>query len=242
MLQHDLLKRGTYYKNKGEQIMRFDGPQNIMKAQPRLQIREGMSVEDVRKNGSEGQKLAASLFDTDGAHRDAQGNWVKDGIFNKSEAEYFNQFNFSVKNNIFTMYNRKSGHTTEIKYNNIEDLKKVLNSSLNEPTYINFFSENGKQKLYSGSVGLTDGKTTIDLTNRTVEVNGVTHGSIYTNGNKTIVKNSSLEVISSSSKELEIENTMNKGILWDSNTAVDIDKSTNLKVDNNSKVDIERKE
>ena len=77
--------------------MRLDGPQKIMKAQPRLQIREGMSVEDVRKHGSEGQKLAASLFDTDGAYMDSNNNWVKDGILNKKEAEYFNRFNFSSR-------------------------------------------------------------------------------------------------------------------------------------------------
>lgn len=47
-----------------------------------------MTVADVRKHGSEGQKLAASLFDTDGGHMDANNNWVKDGIFNKKEAEY----------------------------------------------------------------------------------------------------------------------------------------------------------
>ena len=66
--------------------MRLDGPQKItMKAQPRLQIREGMSIEDVKKHGSEGQKLAANLFDIDAeGKKDSNGNYLlKDGIFNK---------------------------------------------------------------------------------------------------------------------------------------------------------------
>ncbi len=223
--------------------MRLDGPQKVQ-PQQRLQIREGMTVEDVRKNGSDGQKLAASLFDTYAeGKKDANGNYIlKDGIFNKSEAEYFNRFNFTVKDGSFTMYDRESGHVTEIKYSNIDDLKEVLNASVNEPTCISKFSKNGEQKLYFGSVGLTDGKTTIDLTNRTVDVNGATHGSIYTNGDKTTVKNSNLELISSSAKELDIQNVKNEGLIWDSKTGVDISKNTKLNVDNNSKVDIERKD
>ena len=145
--------------------MALDGPQKITKVQPRLQIREGMTVEDVKKYGSAGQKLAASLFDTDGG-KASNGHWVKDGIFNQYEAEYFNRFNFSVKNGSFTMYDRESGHVTEIKYDNIDDLKKVLNSSVNEPNCISEFGKNGEQKLYFGSVGAKDGKTTIDLTKR----------------------------------------------------------------------------
>ena len=224
--------------------MRFDGPQKIMKAQPRLQIREGMTVEDVRKNGSEGQKLAASLFDTDAdGKKDANGNYLlKDGIFNKQEAEYFNRFNFSVKDGLFTMYDRESGHVTEIKYNNIDDLKEVLNTNLNEPTHLSFFSKNGEQKLYFGQVGLTNGKTTIDLANRTINVDGATDGSIFTNGYKTTVKNSNLELISSSSKEVDIQNVKYHQLLGDAETGVSVRKDTKLNVDNDSKVDIERKD
>lgn len=224
--------------------MRLDGPQKIMKAQPRLQIREGMSVEDVRKHGSEGQKLAASLFDTDAeGKKDANGNYLlKDGIFNKREAEYFNRFNFSVKDGTFTMYDRESGHVTEIKYDNIKDLKDVLNANVNEPTTMSLFSKNGEQKLYFGQIGLTNGKTTIDLTNRTVKVDGVTNGSIYTNGNKTTVKNSNLELISSSSKEVDIENVKYKGIFGDRETGLTVGTKTILNVDENSKVDIERED
>lgn len=203
-----------------------------------------MSVEDVRKHGSEGQKLAASLFDTDAeGKKDANGNYLlKDGIFNKREAEYFNRFNFSVKDGTFTMYDRESGHVTEIKYDNIKDLKDVLNANVNEPTTMSLFSKNGEQKLYFGQIGLTNGKTTIDLTNRTVKVDGVTNGSIYTNGNKTTVKNSNLELISSSSKEVDIENVKYKGIFGDRETGLTVGTKTILNVDENSKVDIERED
>lgn len=225
--------------------MRLDGPQKItMKAQPRLQIREGMSIEDVKKHGSEGQKLAANLFDIDAeGKKDANGNYLlKDGIFNKKEAEYFNRFNFSVKDGSFTMYDRESGHVTEIKYDNIDDLKKALNADVNEPTTMHFFGKNGEQKLYVGTVGATNGKTTIDLSKRTVEINGLTNGSIFTNGNKTTVKNSNLELISSSSKEVDIQNVKYNQWFGDTETGITVGTKTILNVDGNSKVDIERKD
>jgi len=223
--------------------MRLDGPQKITgKTQPRLQIREGMSVEDVRKYGSDGQKLAASLFDISaGGKKDANGKYLlKDGVFNKREAEYFNRFNFSVKDRSFTMYDKESKQVTEIKYDNIEDLKKFLNADVNKPETMILFGKDGKSKLYVGTIGATDGKTTIDLTKHTVEFNGLTKGNVYTHGEKTTIKNSNVELISSSSKEVDIQNVKYKGVFGDQKTYVKINKNTRLKIDNNSKVDIER--
>ena len=46
--------------------MSIDGPKKTgLEPQQRLEIRAGMTVDDVKKYGSDGQKLAASLFDSD---------------------------------------------------------------------------------------------------------------------------------------------------------------------------------
>ena len=58
----------------------------------RIQIYEGMEVATVKKKGSDGQKLMASLFDTNG-----------DGIYSKGEAAYFNKHDFKTENGKITV-------------------------------------------------------------------------------------------------------------------------------------------
>ena len=210
--------------------MRLDGPQKVQ-AQARLQIREGMTVAEVKKYGSEGQKLAASLFDSDRVEN-TNGDWGK--------AETFNNYNFSVRDGLFTMYDRKSGQTTEIKYDNIEDLKKLLNDKWNEPGCMTLF-KNGKQRIYLGDA-TEGGKITLDLTNNTVTADGVKGRFIYANGEKVIVKNSDVGEVCSHAKELEIKNTKDKGLIFDSSTKLDVGKDTMVKIDDASDCEISRDE
>ena len=219
--------------------MRFDGPQSIMKAQPRLQIREGMTLNEVRKYGSEGQKLAASLFDSEFV-KNSDGKWVRDGIFTKSEAEHFNNYNFSVKNNVFTMYNRKTGQTTEIKYNDINNLKKLLNDDTNATGCISYWDKN-KQKVFIGE-NTIGGKITIDLTNNSITADGVKGNYIYASGQKVVVKNSDVKTVGTHAKELELQNTKDYGLIYNSSTEVEAGKNTIVKIDDKSDVKIKREQ
>lgn len=217
--------------------MRFDGPQNV-KAQARVQIREGMTVAEVRKYGSEGQKLAASLFDND-LVKDAEGHYVKDGIFTEGEAQRFNNYNFAVRDGIFTMYDRKSGQTTEIKYDNVDDLKNLLNDNFNKPGSMFMPGKNGKTHMHLGE-STQGGKITLDLTNKTITADGVKGEYIYASGDKVTVKNSDVGTIGSHGKELEVKNTKDEGIIYDSATKLKVGKNTKVKIDDASKTEIVR--
>lgn len=221
---------------KGDISMKIQKTGNL-KAEQRLQIREGMSVEDVKKYGSKGQQIAASLFDSD-LVENAKGDYVKDGVFTKQEAEHFNNYNFSVKNNVFTMYDRKHNQTTEIKYDNIEDLYTLLNNKNNETGSL-WFSRNGKIQLFIGE-STEGGKITLDLSKGNITANGVNGEYIIASGNKVTVKNSDIERVSVNAKELEIQNTKDKGIMWDSPTEVEAGKNTTVKIDTTSDVTLKR--
>lgn len=208
-----------------------------MKPEQRLQIREGMTVADVKKYGSKGQQLAASLFDFDGPHNEDSYN--KDGVFTKQEAERFNNFNFSVKDNAFTMYDRKQDQAIEFKYNNPEDLYRVLNAKYNCPGSFWCFNEAG-ERIAHLKESTEGGKITIDLSKGTTTVDGVDGEYVVGKGNKMTVKNSDLENINTNSKELEIQNTKDKGVIWDSSTKVTIGNDTNINVDTESDITIER--
>ena len=209
-----------------------------MQPQQRLQIREGMTVEEVKKYGSEGQKLAASLFDENDTKDEKTGHYLKNGVYSEREAKYFNQYNFSVKNNVFTMYNRKSNQTTEIKYNNIDDLKKFLTDDYNEPGCWALY-QNKKQKVYIGD-STKNGKITLDLHEGTVTCDGVEGDFIYASGKKVTVSNSDVKTIGSHAKELEIQNTRDKGLIWDSATEVEAGKDTSVKIDDKSDIELKR--
>lgn len=201
-----------------------------MKAEQRLQIREGMSVADVKKYGSKGQQLAASLFDAAG----------KDGVYTKQEAERFNNYNFSVKDNAFTMYDKKQNQIKEIKYDNIEDLYALLN---NDESQINRLKFKKDGQIFASLYETTEGgKITWDLSKGTITADGVKGKKIMASSNKLTVKNSDVENITSYTNELEIKNTKDKGIILDSSTEVKAGKNTNVKVDTESDVTLVKRE
>lgn len=207
-----------------------------------MQVRAGMSVNDVKKYGSEGQKLAANLFDSDRVKND-KGEFVKNGVFNEDEAKRFNEFEFTLKDNIFTMRDKRNNQSVAIKYDNIEDLKEMLNENLSEVSSngatLNLF--NFKKGLSFGSSGTTHGYSAIDLTKKNISVDGVKGDIIAARGAKLTVKDSDLETISTSAKELEVKNTKDKGVIWDSATEIHAQKGTKIKADKKSDVNIKRK-
>lgn len=198
-----------------------------MKAEQRLQIREGMSIEDVKKYGSKGQQLAASLFAMRG----------HDEIYDEKEAKEFNNFNFSVKDNVFTMYDRERKQITEIKYDNIEDLHELLNNKKGSNWEMRRLELLKKGKTLKFTNRTDGGKITLDLSKDSITVDGVKGEKIITGGyEKITVKNSDLEKIDSSARKVIIQNTKDKGVIWDSPTRVNTDKKAAVDVDNKSYV------
>ena len=68
-------------------------------AQERVQAYAGMSVETVKAQGSEGQKLMVSLFDKN-----------QDGKLDKQEAEHFNNYRFKTEEGKIRMTNINNGN------------------------------------------------------------------------------------------------------------------------------------
>lgn len=204
-----------------------------VRAEKRFEIQEGTSVAEVKKYGSTGQKLAASLFDHLEPVDNGKGVYVGDGFYTKYEAERFNDFNFTVRDNSFTMYDKGCGKTTEMKYSNKKDLEKILNDNLSTPDSLN------SPEVWVDTPAAGSGKITIDLTNKTVTVDGAKGASIAANAQKVTVKNSDLEDIYVGAKELDIINTKKEGLLYDSAVELHVNKEA-LVNKQNSKVNIER--
>lgn len=81
-----------------------------LKVESKVQVTTGMKVNDVIKNGSKGQRIAANMFDVDG-----------NGVFDKKETELFNNCTFKTEKGKITIYDneqRKKGHggVIEIHY------------------------------------------------------------------------------------------------------------------------------
>lgn len=79
-------------------------------AQERVQAYAGMSVETVKAQGSEGQKLMVSLFDKN-----------QDGKLDKQEAEHFNNYRFKTEEGKIRMTNINNGTELELIYDNFEE-------------------------------------------------------------------------------------------------------------------------
>ena len=197
-----------------------------VKPQARVQIYEGMSVETVKRNGSDGQKLMASLFDLD-----------KDGKYDAAEAEAFNNCNFKTEKGKITMYNR-SGYgpeDTELKY---DDYEKDI--AQNEPDIFNFKNDKGED-CYFASMGNFI-KVVIDMIKGKVHVEGGENGALYMNNVELTVKNSDLETISTTNSKINLQNVKDEGLLWDSATEVETDGKSIINADADSKIEIKPEE
>ena len=197
-----------------------------VKPQARVQIYEGMSVETVKRNGSDGQKLMASLFDLD-----------KDGKYDAAEAEAFNNCNFKTEKGKITMYNR-SGYgpeVTELKY---DDYDKDI--AQNEPDIFNFKNDKGED-CYFASMGNFI-KVVIDMIKGKVHVEGGENGALYMNNVELTVKNSDLETISTTNSKINLQNVKDEGLLWDSATEVETDGKSIINADADSKIEIKPEE
>lgn len=200
-----------------------------LKPDAKVQIFEGMTVKDVQENGSEAQKIVAEAFDRiDSRHSNGKG----DGKFSKAEAEVFNNYTFTLDKNTKELraYNKETGCTVTVKYNNLEELKdKALIPVANE---------------------LKGGNVTFDLRNKTATYDGVSCDKTFIlperkNLKNYTIKNSDLEEIDArflKDGNIKIMNTKQLGNLWDSPTTVKVydGNDTTVSADNTSDIKIKK--
>lgn len=201
-------------------------PKQTLKPDARIEVFEGMTIEDVEQNGSEAQKIVAAAFDTMEEYNPYEKG---DGKYDKYEARNFNNYRFALdKNNKeLRAHNiETNGHVT-IKYNNLDELKK-----------------------YAGLVTYADdlsGNITFNLRTKTATFENVQGYDINVGSgtfDKVIIRNADVSTISAWYHEgtLKLEGVADRGILWDSATRVEPGKNTRVSVDSDSKIEIQRYE
>ena len=199
------------------------------KAQQKVKVFEGMTVKDVEQNGSEAQKIVAKAFDSTGVKPTKENNYRGgDGKYSAKEAENFNNYQFSLDKSKRELkaYNKKTGCTCTIKYNNLDELKEYA-------------------ALLKQAGNLEGGKIVFDLRNKTALYDGVSGGmlNIGSRGADTItIRNSDIRNISGAYFKgiLALDNVKDMGLLWDSPTKVLLGEDATLKSDSNSKIEIRR--
>ncbi len=205
-------------------------------AQERIQTHAGMSVETVKRNGSEGQKLMVMLFDSN-----------RDGILDKREAEHFNRYRFTTEEGKISMTNIENGDVLELKYDNFEEdvLHLYKGEPLNYPHDFTFKNKDGKSCYFSKLTRAA--KTVIDMVTGKVTIEGAKPAgmrcpsNIYGRNIELTVKDSDVEEISITNSKLNLENTKDEGIIFDSATKVQTDEKSTIKADTDSKYEVVEK-
>lgn len=204
-----------------------------IKPQAKLNLYEGISVETVKQQGSDGQKIAVPLFDTNG-----------NGKIEGMELDRMNRCTFKSEKNKLTIFENKGENkreVTEINYNNVNDLYAMHGEcALNNLDMFSFgkYTKDGKiaYKHYFGSVASFT-KRIIDLVNGKVTIEGA-KGDLYGRNIDLTVKNSDINEIGINGGKVKLQNVKDKGLIHDSATEIKTDGKTIVNADTNSKVRI----
>lgn len=204
-----------------------------IKLQAKLNLYEGISVETVKQQGSDGQKIAVPLFDTNG-----------NGKIEGMELDRMNRCTFKSEKNKLTIFENKGENkreVTEINYNNVNDLYAMHGEcALNNLDMFSFgkYTKDGKiaYKHYFGSVASFT-KRIIDLVNGKVTIEGA-KGDLYGRNIDLTVKNSDINEIGINGGKVKLQNVKDKGLIHDSATEIKTDGKTIVNADTNSKVRI----
>ena len=207
-------------------------PQTQMKAEEKIKIFEGMTVNDVEQNGSEAQKIVAKAFDSQGVKPSKANNYSgADGKYSEREAEDFNNYTFALDKNARELraYNKKTGCTSIIKYNDIEELQD-------------------NAVLLKQASRLKGGTITYDFRNKTTTFDGVStgRGSLHVasrgKNDKVIIRNSDVRHIDAYTYQgnIQLENVKKLGTFWDSPTKITMRNDATIQADSQSQVEIRR--
>jgi hypothetical protein len=204
-------------------------------AQKRVQAYVGMNVKTIQQHGSTGQKMMVSLFDTD-----------KDGVFCEYEAIEFNRYSFTTEKGKITMREQYEGkvHTTELIYDDFEKdvLHKHNGMTLNTYRSFNFEKKDGDRAVFDARYPV-GGKTTIDMVNGKVTVQGVEASRLFCTNAELTVKDSTIQDIDLRKAKLNLENTSAYAPIGSGSTDIVADGDSVINADGDSDYDVEiRKE
>lgn len=210
------------------------GAPRKVKTEAKVNVREGMRTADVKANGSAAQKLVADAFQE--ASWDDKKNGIKyHGTYDKEGAEAMNSYTFALYGNELRAYNNETGCNVKIKASSQDELKKsayLVRESEDFKGGNIVYNLNTKTATYDGVSG-----------NR-VDISDMDSGKLK-NCN---IKNSSLETIDATyfTGKLNIKNTKDVGMIWDSATRISVNADPNkkptLNTDSASKVEIKEYE
>lgn len=210
------------------------GTPRKVKTEAKVNVREGMRTADVKANGSAAQKLVADAFQ-EASWDDKKGGLKYSGKYDKDGAEAMNSYTFALYGNELRAYNNETGCNVKIKANSRDELKKNAG-------------------LVRQSEDFKDGNITFDLNTKTATYDGVSGDDVciydFDSGklNNCNIKNSSLENIDALyfTGKLNIINTKDVGMVWDSNTKIFVkaepSKRPVINIDSASKVEIKEYE
>lgn len=198
-----------------------------MTGEVQFNVVPGMTVENVQRNGSEAQAKAIVLFDAN-----------RDGVINKNEAKAFNSFDVKLdkiengnKLSLFSKENYRPYQKREISivYTNEDQLVGLSANSHFFGKYMDF-----------GAAFSDFRKISYNASENTLRFEELDDGVIYRADNLSSLEiyRSDLEKLNAKNVDtIEIKETANKD-LWDTSSELTLNKDTNLKVDENSKVTI----
>lgn len=201
-----------------------------IKTQAKVQAYEGISLKTIQQKGSDGQKIMAPLFDTD-------GNGKLEGL----EVKRFNSSIFKTEPGKVTMYDRSN------------DLAKPFVAEITydkggfKGTYDGWALKVQRDDNYLGTVeiyGTVTGNAKINLANNTalikdVDTKSMRGAEIYSSCMDLTVKDSKVAIIDMCGGDsLKLKNTKDNGIL-DTKTRVNVyDSKTAVNADDKSKVNV----
>ena len=208
-----------------------------VKPQARTHVYEGISVDTVRKNGSDGQKLAVNLFDTD-----------NNGVLDKREAALMNSCNFKAEKGKLTIFrhnNDGSKATIEMKYNVDEEVFVAASriAQTDKGLILELMGHNNEGKdigVFGAHISKYE-NISIDCSTGKVNVKGA-EGNLYSDRLNLTVLDSDIESIDTNNGRVKLKNVKDETFFGYSATKVNTNGQTVIEPPVNSKVEVKKDE
>lgn len=206
--------------------------------QNRIEAYDGIKIETIKKEGSDGQKLMVSLFDQN-----------HDGQLDEKEAEEFNRYNFSVKEGEVTLYRKNDDGTKSsltLLYDNFEE--DVLNpsnkgnpkNSISDELDFKFKNDKGEICSINASETGSRYRAIIDMIKGAVTLKGRDSSCINAKNVDLSLEYCDVKEVRISDGSLNLKNTKNRGSIWDSAVNVTTNNNTVIRSDKNSDYEINK--
>ena len=198
-----------------------------------IQIYDGISVDLIKREGTEAQKEAVTLYDEDG-----------NGSLEGAEAENFDNVTCELEKaqdgirKLKLTMEREDGinQVTEFTYSDPKDLKRCVMNTDNTPTVFTT-----KASKFFASIAGVYKRASLDLINNKVTLYGAGDNSELSADNADVkVENSDMAYIVMEGGKLDLKNTKNyRKIFPDGPTSVQTDGKTVITSDSNSEFTVD---